>query len=79
MSAIGHGKDRSIEIYQVISMGNRGPTGLDRFTDPIDSKPVLHLRRLLHPRTSSGGILPSQAVWGKLWTIHSPGKCNGTG
>ena len=33
----------------------------DRFIDPIPPKPVLRLRRLLHPRTSSGSIPRNQA------------------
>ena len=45
---------------------------LDRFTDPIPPKPVLRLRRLLHPRTSSGSIPRNQAERGITWTDHSP-------
>jgi hypothetical protein len=68
---------RSIEdVWAVKSDRNRGPIELDRSTDPIFPKPVLHLRRLLHPRTSSGGVLRNQAGRGITWTIHSPG--NGT-
>ena len=43
---------------------NRGPIELDRFTDPIPPKPVLRLRRLLHPRTSSGSIPRNQTERG---------------
>ena len=45
--------------------------------DPIPPKPVLRLRRLLHPRISSGGILRNQAGRRETGTFHSPG--NGTG
>ena len=40
-----------------MGLGNDGPVQLDRFTDPISPKTVLHLQRLLRLRTSSGGIL----------------------
>ena len=66
-----------MELGSIASRQNRGPAGLDRFTDPIPSEPVLRLRRLLHLRMSSGGILRNQADRGKTWTFHSPG--NGTG
>jgi len=38
------------------------------------TKPVLRLRRLLHPRASSGRIPRSQAERSKAWTDHGPGK-----
>jgi hypothetical protein len=59
------------------SVRNRGPIELDRFTDLIPPNPVLRLRRLFHPRISSGGMLWNQAERGKTWTGHSPG--GGTG
>ena len=49
----------------------------DRYADPIPPQPVLRLRRPLHPRISSGGILRNQADRGETWTFHSPGT--GTG
>ena len=55
----------------------KGPTGPIGSVDPIPPKPVLRLRRLLHTRISSGGILWNQTDRGKTWTFHSPG--NGTG
>ena len=60
-----------------MSDGNRGPFEWDRSTDPISPKPDLRLRRLLHPRISSGGILRNQADREETWTFDSPG--NGTG
>ena len=44
-----------------VGLGEHGPIQLDRFTDPISPKPVFRLHRLLHLRTSSGGILRNQA------------------
>ena len=46
--------------------GEHGPIQLDRFTDPISPKTVLRLHRLLHLRTSSGGILWNQAERGEI-------------
>ena len=42
-------------------LGEHGTVQSDRFIDPIPPKPALRLRRLLHARKSSGGILRSQA------------------
>ena len=56
-----------------VGLGEHGPVQSDRFIqgvfleifpsfiDLIPPKPVLRLRRLLHARKSSGGILRSQA------------------
>ena len=55
----------------------RGPTELDWHTNLNPLKPVLRVRRLLHPRISSGGILRIQTDWGNTRTYHNHG--NGTG
>ena len=49
-----------------VGLGDDGPVQSDRFTDPISPKPLLRLHRLLHLRTSSGGILRNQAERGEI-------------
>ena len=44
-----------------VCLDEDGTAQSDRFIDLIPPKPVLRLRRLLHLRKSSGGILRSQA------------------
>jgi len=59
---------------------NSGPVEWDRWIGPpipFPLKRVLRLRRRLHPRISSGGILRNQADRGKTWTFHSPGSDTG--
>ena len=57
---------------------SRPKRSLSHRSPPCIESQELHGRaRLLHPRTSSGGILRIQAERGITWTGHSPG--NGTG
>ena len=52
------------EALQCTRRPNRGPTGLDRFTDLTPHKPVLPFRRLLRPHAPLKRISQDQAERG---------------